>query len=423
MRALQLQTADTRLLRSLGDKEWRALLPMMDRTRLTLPLARESHSCVPGWVRERLDRNVADIAHNWQQHVQAGYREAAATLDENGVDYLVLKGFTQAPDFVPRPELRRQCDIDFYVPREFIPTAVRSLQKIGYSSCYPEEDYQHGDHVPTLVRFGTWRWRGQIYDPDVPPAIEIHFCMWNNSASSIAIRDFEEFWDRRRIRTWGELVFPALHPVDHLGYFSLHILRNIFAEESPVHLLRELATFLNNFDGNDQFWREWAGTHSLRFRNMQTIAFSLAIAWFSCSVPDAVKAEFELLPPKLQNWIERCGSSPLEIPFRRTRDGRLLQFLLADTTQARKRILWTALVPGRIAGPKRIAASGTHPSTPAGPKVIRSYLAYPGFLLSRAWMHGCAVIRFLANAARVYISSRTGPPWDRLGISARHTNA
>ena len=414
MLALQLQGADTKLLRLLREEEWRELLPLMDRARLTLPLAQESLSCLPGWVHERLESNVADVARHWK-HVQAAYREAAATLDANGVNHLVLKGFTQAPDFVPRPELRRQCDVDFYVPPEYIPAAVRSLQEIGYAACHPQEDYRYADHVPTLVRFGTWKWQGHIYDPEVPPAIEVHFCMWNDSVSSITIRDVEQFWKRRRIRTLGELVFPALHAVDHLGYFSLHILRNVFNGESPVHHVRELATFLNKPVCNDAFWREWALMHSQRFRSMQTVAFSLAVAWFSCNVPDAIEAEMDRLPTGLKNWIGTCGCSPLEALFRRTRDGRLLQFLLAETAEARKRILWKALTPGHVFGPEGAASSRMHPSTPARPNPISSYLAYPAYICNRVWINGSAVVRFLANAGRVQVSPRRDLARDRMG--------
>jgi hypothetical protein len=335
--------------------------------------------------------------------VRTAYREVAATLNANGVEYLVLKGFTQAPEYVPRPELRRQGDIDFYVPRENIPAAVHALQEIGYASCHAEEDYGHADHVPTLVRFGAWKWNGNVYDPEVPPAVEVHFCLWNDSVSSIAIREIEEFWERRIFRRLGDLTFPALHPVDHVGYFALHILRNVFSAESPVHHLRELATFLEKRALDNDFWNEWRAMHSPRLRSMQAIAFSLAVAWFSCNHHGAVKAEIDSLDPPLQSWIETCGCAPLEVLFRRTRDGRLLQSLLAETSQARKKIITMALVPGRIAGPAQVASFATHPTTPTRPNRIYSYLAYPAYLLSRAWMNGYAILRFLANAFLVHL--------------------
>src|SRR5258708_18778553 len=183
MQALQLQGADATMLRSLRDEEWRELLPKMDHAHLALPLAQLAVSGLPGWVRETLGNNLADTARHWGR-VREAYGEAAAAFDANGVEYLVLKGFTQAPDFVPRPELRWQGDFDFYVPREHVAAAVRALQDIGYDSCHAEEDYRHADHVPTLVRFGAWKWHGNRYDPAVPPAVDGHFCLWNHSWDS-----------------------------------------------------------------------------------------------------------------------------------------------------------------------------------------------------------------------------------------------
>lgn len=403
MRALQLHGADMTGLCSLRDDEWRELLPMMDRAQLTLPLAQRVLSGLPSWVGEHLARSLADTARHWQV-VRAAYREAAATLDANGVKHLVLKGFTQAPDFVPRPELRWQGDIDFYVPRDHIPAAVRALQEIGYTSCHAEEEYRFADHVPTLVRFGAWKWTGNLYDPEVPPAVEVHFCLWNDLVSSIAIQEVKEFWDRRRFRSLEDLTFPALHPVDHVGYFALHILRNVFGAEPPVHHVRGLAIFLDRRAFDDGFWKEWKLMHSPRLRSMQAIAFSLAAAWFSCNQHSAVKAEIDSLSPALRAWIETCGCAPLESLFRRTRHGRLLQSLLAETPKARRKIVAMALAPGHIAGPAKVASVKLHPTlAPARWSLIYSYLAYPAYLLSRVWMNGSAILRFLSHAYLLHL--------------------
>jgi hypothetical protein len=404
LRALQLHAADTSMLRSLLDDEWLELLPMMDRAHLALPLAQQALSHLPSWVQERLGNNLDDTVRHWKR-VQAAYREAAATFDAVGVEYLVLKGFTQAPDFVPQPELRWQGDIDFYVPRAHIPAAVRVLQQIQYASCHPEDYYRYADHVPTLVRFGAWKWGGNVYDPEVPPAVEIHFCLWNDSVSTIAIPEIEQFWDRRRCRKLGELTFPALHPVDHMGYFALHILRGIFSAEGPVHHVRELGVFLDRRASDNAFWSEWTAMHSPRLRRMQAIAFSLAAAWFSCNVSDAVRAEIDSLAPPLRSWIETCGGSPLEILFRRTRDGRLLHSLLVETLGERLKIIGMALAPGRIAGPVKAASFERHPTTaPAKSSLVDSHLAYPAYLLSRAWMNGSAILRFLSHALLLNLS-------------------
>jgi hypothetical protein len=401
MQALQLQGADSTLLRRLQDEDWKQLLPMLDHARLTLPLAQQPHSGFPCWVHERLKSNLADTLRHWER-VQMAYREAAATLDTKGVEYLVLKGFTQAPDYVSQPQLRKQSDIDFYVPPEQISSAVLCLQEIGYSSWHSAEAYQYADHVPTLLRFGTWKWRGNWYDPDTPPAIEVHFCLWNDSVSSIAVPEVEEFWKRREIRACEELIFPALHRVDHLAYFAMHILRDIFNEESRPNHVRELGTFLERRANDNAFWKQWTAMYSPRSRSMQATVFSLAIDWFSCNASDTVRSEIASLPPQVGAWIKRCGCTPLESQFRRTRDGRLLQFLLAETAETRKKILWKALVPDRLPGPAKVASRRTHPSLASTPKLISSFLGYPAHMVSRSLMNGSAVLRFLANACLVH---------------------
>jgi hypothetical protein len=95
----------------------------------------------------------------------------------------------------------------------------------------------------------------------------------------------------------------------------------------------------------------------------------------------------------------------LENTFRRTRDGKLLQSLLAETPEARRRIIAMALAPGRPAGPAKVASSKTHPTTmPAKSNLIHSYLAYPAYLLSRVWMNGSAILRFLAHALLLHLT-------------------
>lgn len=412
MQALQLQGADTTALRSLRDEEWRELLPVIDRAHLALPVAQLSLADLPAWVRECLENNLADTARHWER-VRAAYREAAAALDANSVQHLVLKGFTQVPDFVSRPEVRWQGDIDIYVPREHIPAALHTLQLIGYASCHEEEVYRSADHVPTLVRFGAWKWRGNVYDPEVPPAVEIHFCMWNDSLSSIAIPEIERFWDRRRIRKLEDLTFPALHRVDHVGYFALHILRGVFSAESPIHHLRELAAFLDKSAVDDCFWVEWTQMHSPRLRSMQATVFSLAVACFSCKQHPTVKAEIDALRRPLQSWIKKCGGTSLESLFRRTRDGRLLQILLVKEPEERRRVIIKALDLGRIPDPAKIASFKTHPTVvQERSNLSYSSLAYLAYLFSSAWMNGSAILRLLSHAYLVYLPHlRLGTNW------------
>ena len=178
---------------------------------------------------DRLKTNLSDNALRFEK-IKAIYSEAAGALDRAGVEHIVIKGFTQAPDYVANPRLRSQADFDLYCPPETIERARAALHGIGYVS---EQNTRitNSDHGQPLVRFGDWQWRGNRFDPEMPPAIELHFCLWNERTSRLSVPQVKEFWERRTERKIGDLKFPCLSPIDHLGFLTLHILRNLFLHE------------------------------------------------------------------------------------------------------------------------------------------------------------------------------------------------
>lgn len=398
MQALQLHGADASGLGELNDETWPRLLEFADRAHLTLALAQLRVPFVPPWVRVRLDKNLRDNAERFAR-VRATYDEAAAALDKAGVPFLVLKGFTQAPDYVRDPRLRMQSDLDFYTPAERIRDAQSALQAIGYDALAPRECV-HADHVPALVLLHDWQWSGNMYDPAMPLGIDLHYCFWNEEITSIRIDGVDAFWSRRVSRCLGDMTFLTLHPVDHCGYLALHILRNVFKGDSVVHLLRELAGFLDRKIADSEFWESWQRLHSPRMRSCEAIAFRLAELWFSCRLPAAVHEEIESLPASQQNWLKQCGYSPLEQIFRRNKDGRLLQFLIAESMQGRIVALRRTFFPPQF---PRLGSPSVSRIRPAGGiLLIPRYLWYLG---DRMAINVAAILRFLANGIKLGLSS------------------
>lgn len=352
--ALQSSGATSDTLRCLTDVEWVKLFELCDLAHLTLPLAQVEMTDFPEWVVARLKKNLSDNSLRFSR-VRSSYEEAAIALEQAGVDHLVLKGFTQSPHYVRDPRLRMQSDLDLYCPADQIDHARKALEEIGYKPV-GGLDYGAADHIPTLSRPGSWSWQGNPFDPEMPVSIELHHCLWNERVSFIAAEEVESFWNRREVRSGDAFSFPALSRVDQLGYFSLHILRGIIGGDWIVHHVREMASFLHLHCGDVEFWKAWEAEHSPRFRNLQAIAFSLAERWFSCTLSDAVHAQIESLPQLQSIWIERFGASSLEGMFRHTRDGRLLQVLLADSRPARRLVIRRAIIPASILGPSGIAA-------------------------------------------------------------------
>ncbi len=55
------------------------------------------------------------------------------------------------------------------------------------------------------------------------------------------------------------LSFTAFHPVDAVGYASLHLLRHLLRGDAKPFHVYELASFLHQTAGAEYFWSQWRG--------------------------------------------------------------------------------------------------------------------------------------------------------------------
>jgi hypothetical protein len=411
--ALQLPAPNTDALLELSDAEWRRLLDVCDLAHLTLALAQVPSAGFPAWVVERLRRNVADNTMRWKR-VQELYAEAATALDRARVPHVVIKGFTLAPGYVRDARFRIQNDLDFFVPPHHIETAVETLQAIDYVpdlNC----NYELADHVPSLVRPGG-EWKGNMYDPDLALGIELHFCLWNDAISRIPIPETEFFWRRRVQRRFGAFSFWSLGDVDQLGYFALHVLRDAFAGDWIAHHVLELATFLDRRSNDSAFWARWHKLHSPHLRQIEAVAFLLAHTWFSARLSEEVREQIAELPARIARWVETLGACPLEATYRKTREGRLLQFLLADSWKSKLHALRHALLPGVFtvpSGPELHVRNRRYEGRPN-----RYYFDRIAWLGHRLRVHLQADASFLAHGIRYWLSPATPFAEDRFRRSA-----
>jgi MFS family permease len=365
LRALRFRGASARDLSRLTEEEWQALLPFCENAHLTFALAQLRVDGVPAWVAERLERNVADNALRYER-VKATYREAALALEQAGVDHIVIKGFTQAPEYVADPRLRMQSDIDFVVRPEQVALAQAALESIGYR---PDKncDTRTSDHTQPMIRCGDWQWRGNAFDPSMPLSIELHFCLWNENTALFRVPEVQHFWERKTLRTIDEMEFHCLHPVDHLGHLCLHILRNVLSRGPIVHHVYELATFLHTYAHDDDLWRSWSTLHTDSMRAKEVIALYHAHLWFRCDLHPLVRQQFEALPPQQSSWLEHFGASSFEGMFRENKDSFWLHLSLIRPHVQKLLLLRRTFFPNVMPDPAKPAipfaarAAGTRP--------------------------------------------------------------
>lgn len=403
MDALQLQGATTGALPELTDSEWNALLTFSDIAHLTLSLAQVERTGFPSWVVQRLEQNLADNAARFER-VKTTYKEAAAAFEQAQVEFVLLKGFTQTPEYVYNPRHRTQSDLDLYVPEPMIERAQAALELIGYQ---PDQmqDFSQADHVPTMIRPGDWQWRGNPFDPDMPLSVELHFCLWNKDTSFFSLSDVDLFWERRTSRAVEDITFPAFSPVDHLAHLTLHILRNMLAGDWVIHHVHELATFLHAHAKDDVFWKLWKQTHSDSLRVIEAIAFFHARAWFSCAVHEEVETEIAGLPLGIKKWLQLFVGSALEGMFQQNKDFVWLHAALLPVPRERRKLLTRALLPRRVPRSDETVVRFRNRQARQF-RSVDPYRQYVSYLTSRLAAHGRMIPTTLFRGLGWWFSQR-----------------
>jgi hypothetical protein len=386
--ALRFRDAQPELMRALDDSEWNQLLVFGDHMHLTIPLAQAHGDYCPAWVRSKVDQKIADNTQRFQM-IKQSYAEIDGALKSAGADYVVLKGFTKSPDCAPEPRHRVQGDIDLFCDPESIERAARALATIGYEPIYRFDDMPW-DHLPPLRRKTSWQWRGNVYDPEMPLSVELHHCLWDYAAVRCGPQDLSRFWERRVVRQLEEITFPALDPVDSLGYLALNLLRDLLRLSILTSQVYELAWFLHQNSDNSEFWRCWSAEHDEELKRVESVSFLLAKTWFHCDLPGAVAEQIERLPVGARSWFELAATSPSPMGWMRpTKDAVWLHSTLISSAAEGRRVVLNRLFPRRPHPVNVVVAEKTLEGSLSKSKVSWSERAhqYLVYLVARVSYH------------------------------------
>ncbi len=380
--ALKFSGARREQLRALSDSEWTDLLSFCDLTHLTIPLSRACGEHLPGWVRSRIDANVADNTRRFER-IKEVYAEFANALRDAGAEHLVMKGFALSPGFVEDPRFRLQSDIDVYCPPESIFRARDALAMIGYEPVRGV-DFTLADHLPTMVLNTPWKWHGNYYDPDIPVSFELHFRFWNESLLGFGPRGLDQFWSRRVDRRLDNIGFPALGDVDNLGYTALNLTRSLLRDGASAHQAYELAWFLHTNAENEPFWKRWRQSHDDSLRRLEAISFRLAFHCFACRLPEEVEQEIDRLPIEVKAWCEEFGEFALTAPLQPNKLGLWLELSVLESSADKRSLLRKKLLPTRVPEIERDDLPDTSGDQQTGRRSPpREHAEYLGRVISR----------------------------------------
>jgi MFS family permease len=393
MDALQFDAARGDGLRQITDADWQAILSHWGFVRLTLPLRQRYGDDLPPWVRERIDRNIADNTERFSR-IREAYREIATALNRADVEHVVLKGFAQWPAHMQSPKVRAQSDIDLFCPADSVFRARDAIAQLGYRPVQGKE-HQDTDHIPAMARESDWQWRGRPFDPDNPAGVDLHFRFWSKDLTRLDPGALEEFWGRRVLRQVGDLKFPALSQADSLTYAGLHVLRNLLLGGLIPYHVYEIAWFLDANADDSVLWKEWRESHHDSLRRLEAISFRLARDWFACRLPQEAQAEIDLLPVSIQRWFEQSGNSALADLFRPNKDALWLHLSLLDSASDKRWVFCNRLFPMSVPPAQAVKRWPL--------RILRKFSAHA---ISRAAYHARLLVPTLGNGFRWWWSAK-----------------
>jgi predicted MFS family arabinose efflux permease len=410
--ALRFQGAQRHELRSLSEDDWNDLLTRAEFARLMIPLSQTCAEFLPDWVLARVERNIAATAERFER-IKRDYLTIAEAFEKAGVAHLIAKGFALCPDFVAHPRFRMQSDIDIFCQPAEVERAVAALHAIGYET-RTDAEYKLGHHVPPLAKKTDWKWRGDLFDPELPIELEIHFRFSDEVLERFDPQGLESFWERRAVHQIDEISFPTLLALDHFGYSALHVVRHLFEGMTPIYSVYEIARFLDQHAYNDALWDEWRVLHDGSARALEAVCCKLAQEWFGCSMPPAVQQEIDALPDGVLAWFRVYANSPLEAWFTPNKNAVWLYAAMLREPAERREVVLGQLVPRKL--PRYIAErydgdsprqdNTTNRWSRAG---ARNYFRYT---LGRLNFHGSTFPRALWSGLRLW--------WESKDLSAQY---
>jgi predicted MFS family arabinose efflux permease len=382
--ALKFRNPEREALQKLHDSEWTELLLFCDRMHLTIPIGRTCGDHLPNSVRSRINQNISDNAERFAR-IKTVYSQVASALRDAGVEYLILKGFAQWPGYAEDPRLRLQSDIDIFCHPESAVRARDAVLPLGYKSLEGLEDVA-SDHLPPLIRQVSWEWRGNSYDPKMPVSIELHYRFWEETNMRFGPKGLDQFWFRRIEGHLDNFSFPALDPVDSLGYSALHMLRHLLYGGIHAHQVYELAWFLHTHAENEPFWKSWRELHDDSLRYLEAISFRLARDWFACHLPEEVEKEIERLPTSVRQWCDKCADSQIDLFLRPNKKALWLHLSLLDSFRDKRAVFYQHLLPVRI---PPVRAHWVQRSIPGDGErsPLQAYARHSAYIISRVAYH------------------------------------
>ena len=287
-------------------RQWEHILQWLDDAGLAFYFLQRlkderASGSVPPSVFSRLERNFACNRLRIEEMARR-FDAINLKLNDAGVLYTVVKGFSLVPQFCPCAAFRHQADLDYLVDEQSLPAACRVLTGIGYQSkvsCSSKEFiFVSSGETPS-------RREGQ-YSPHAPHAVELHTEIWDDDMHRV--HGIPKLFSVKQARTkyWNGFAFPAQVDEDAFLLQVLHACHHLFTQWIRMSSLLEIGCFLHRRASDLELWSgiEQRAGDSKVLREFVVIVTEMAARLFAAPIPKVVQGWGGEIRPGPRTWID-----------------------------------------------------------------------------------------------------------------------
>lgn len=335
----QFQSPLTDRLSCLTQEEQRRFFQWCDAGQLTLMLPHVCHS-LPRWVHEAVSAKATRHELRFNR-LKRELFEIVEAFDDAKLTFVMLKGLSHSPTLTPDARSRGQGDIDLWLLGSSVYKAREVLRKLGYVPTLPAKSR----HLAPMARPSKWEWRGDIFDPEMPISVELHYELWSTGSEYIPVPGLSQFWERKKLRDFDGRLMHVLCDEDLLAFASLHLLLHLLHGELPLQRAWEIARFLDLHADDDVFWRLWRGFHPAALRQLELCVFHLVTEWFGCQCRRELRDDADTLPVRLSSWLRNYSFAPLSREWKPNKSELWLHLALINETRYKLLVFFRRLFP------------------------------------------------------------------------------
>jgi hypothetical protein len=305
-------SADFGQLAKFSPLEWDRTMGWIDRAGLTLYLLERLRDCgtsevLPPPVLARFEQNLADNRCR-VDHLLYETGCINEKLDQAGVQYVVIKGFSLWPEFCGNPYLRTQCDLDYLVARQSLRSAQSVLLELGYEARRSAAAQEFAFERP-LRRVPSQF--DSPYNVETTPMVELHAGIWEEVTHGVPLEEPAFVLNSPKLKEWGGLRFPVLSDEDALLLQVLHAFQHMLSYWAKLAWFLEIGRFMEKRSQDSSFWKQFSRRleGAPQLAEFSTIALELSANVFSAPMPEVAQHWRQLLRPSARLWLDNYGHS------------------------------------------------------------------------------------------------------------------